>query len=97
MNLTLPKDPLTPKSNLLAFQSCCYLNIFPLSFIVENVGYVLGENLLTTRSSVDADHGYPDRPGSVSDSHLKVGIVCLKKHSVHTLSKTRTGIRRFFE
>lgn len=52
------------------------------------MGYVLGENLFTTRSSVDANHGDTDRPGRVANGHLKISVVRLEEHSAGTISKT---------
>lgn len=73
------------------FQSQRYLNVFPLSFIIENVGDVLGENLFTTRSSVDANHSDTNGPRRVPNSHLEIGIVRLKEYSLGTLNN-RKGI-----
>lgn len=82
LTLMLLKDP--PRQvNLLGFQSWHYLDVFPLSFVVEHMGHVLGENLLAPRARVDADHGDADGPGRVPDGHLQVGIVGLHREGHH--------------
>lgn len=82
MTLTFLKDPLR-QADLLDFQSCHYLDVFPLSLIVEHVGHVLGEDLLAARARVDADHGDADGPGGVPNGHLQVGIVGLQREGHH--------------
>lgn len=58
------------------------LNVFPLGLVVEHMGDVFGEDLLTSSTSVDTHHGHTDGPRSVSYSHLQISIVCLHEHSV---------------
>lgn len=58
------------------------LNVFPLGLVVEHMGDVFGEDLLTSSTSVDTHHGHTDGPRSVSYSHLQISIVCLYVHSM---------------
>jgi len=56
-----------------------HLDVFSLRFIVENVGDMFGENLLSPSTSVDSHHGHTDWPGSITNGHLQVGIICLDR------------------
>lgn len=40
---------------------------------------MLGEDLFSPSTSVDTHHGHTDRPGSITNGHLQVGIICLDK------------------
>lgn len=62
----------------LSHQSFESLDVFSLCLVVEDVGDILSENLLSTRTGVDSDHGYTDGPWRVPDGHLKVGVTRLR-------------------
>ena len=62
----------------LSHQSFESLDVFSLCLVVEDVGDILSENLLSTRTGVDSDHGYADGPWRVPDGHLKVGVTRLR-------------------
>ena len=52
-----------------------HLDEFSLSFVVENVSDVLGEDVFPGWTGVDAGVGDADGPGSVADGHLHVPLV----------------------
>lgn len=53
------------------------LDVFPLSFVVQDMSHVFWENFLSTSSGMDANHSNTNRPRSIANSHLEVSIVGL--------------------
>ena len=56
---------------------CTHLDEFSLSFVVENVSDVLGEDVFPGWTGVDAGVGHPDGPRRVPDRHLHVRAAAL--------------------
>ena len=54
-----------------------YLNVLPLSFIVEYMSNLLCKDLLPPRPGMNAHHCHPNRPRSVPYGHLEVDVVGL--------------------
>ena len=54
-----------------------YLYVLSLCLVIENVGNLLREDLLSPGTSVDADHGHSNGPRGVANSHGQIGIISL--------------------
>lgn len=53
------------------------------------MSHVLGEDLLSAGTSVDAHHRHADGPGSVTDGHLQVGVIGLENNTKGLKGQTR--------
>lgn len=59
---------------------------------------MFGEDLFSASTSVDTHHCHTNRPRSITDGHLQIGIICLEKLFLKTFKdlnnkKASTGQR----
>lgn len=59
-------------------QSLEALDVLARRLVVKNVSDVVAENLFSSRTLVDTNHGDSDRPRCISDRQSQVGVVCLE-------------------
>lgn len=59
----------------LGHQSLHGLDVFTLCFIVQDVSNIASEDLLATRTSVNADHSDANGPRCIANCHLQVRVI----------------------